>query len=164
MKQNFKVLQKQMLGEAKRNGVNLNTNDEVKKSNYKVAIAVRFTKNDETYKIFEFVADYNRFGATLAYCQAKFKENPLFLIGSHYETIAISQKNNISFEFMCTIILNHICYYVEVAEGYKSLPNQSQGFIITIDANDFRNTSVWSGTLEQLVEHIRNSNIHLDKN
>jgi len=164
MKQNFKMLQKQMLEEAKRNGINLNTNDDVKKSPYKVAIAVQFIKNDAIYKSFEFVADYNRFGAHLDFCQSKFKENPLFVIGSHYQTIAISQKNDISFEFMCTSILNHICYYVEVDEAYKSLPTQSQGFIITLDAHDVRKTTVWNGTIEQLAEHINNSNNRLYKN
>lgn len=164
MRKNLEVLKKQLREDAKKNGVNLTSCNELKKSPYKVAVAVRFTKNDETYKIFEFVADYNRFGATLSGCQAKFKENPLYLIGCHFQTVAISQKNDISFEFMCTILLNYICYYTEIEEGYKNLPNQSQGYIVDIDANDFKNTSIWCGTKHQLDELYKDADNHLAQN
>ena len=150
------MLFKQVQAEAKRNGINLTNFNEVKESPYKVAVAVRFKKKNEAYRTFKFIADYNRFGFTINGCSAKFLEDPRHLVGNYLQLIQFSKMDNMSFELMCTMVLNFICYLPDVQKCYKKLRNQSLGFFIDIDADELLDTSVWGGTRKQLEIQFRN--------
>jgi len=152
MKKNLKMIEQQMMNERKMNGVNLTINNEVKRSPYKVGIAVCFTKNGTTYRNFEFVADHKRFGAIIALCKAQVAKSPLRIIVSHLQTVAISHKNDLSFEFICTMLLNYICCFPEIHETYERLQNRSLGFFVDIDVDNFADTCFWCGTKEELEE------------
>lgn len=150
MNANYEMFWKQVREEAKSHGYNFSGYKEIKESMYKVTIVVRFRKKDEVYRTFKFVADYNRFGCTIDYCRAKFSEHPMHLVGTYIQTVEISKKDNVSFELMCTMVLNFICYLSEVQKCFKKLRNQSLGFFVDIDDDELLNTAVWSGTRKSL--------------
>lgn len=156
MNANYRMVIKQVQEEAKRNGHKITHIEGVKESPYKVAAVIRFKQNDEIYKTFKFIADYNRFGAHIEYCQAKFLEDPRNLTGNYQGLIIMSKKDNVSFEYMCTQVLNFICYLPEVHKCYQKLRNQSLGFFFEIDAEVGSNSLFWGGTRKQLEIHFRN--------
>jgi len=156
MNANYRMLFQQVQAEAQKHGHRITYVNDVKESPYKVAVVIRFKQNDEIYKTFKFIADYNRFGFTIKGCQAKFAEDPRQLTGNYQGLIIMSKKDNVSFEYMCTQVLNFICYLPEVHKCYQKLRNQSLGFFFEIDAEVGSNSLVWGGTRKQLEIQFRN--------
>jgi hypothetical protein len=122
----------------------------LKPSPYKVGVVFGFTKKGNTFKSFEFMVDRNRFEATLSGCKTNLAVNPKNLVGTHMKLIELVTKQGISFEYMCTLILNYLCYLPQTAKLNTSLQNQSLGFIIDMETAPIGRISFWGGTMKEL--------------
>lgn len=147
-----------MLNEAKVNGVNLTINNDVQVSPYKVAVVFGYIRKDKTEKSFQFEVDRNRFEATLEFCKEKTATNPKNLMATHIKLLDLRKKHAISLEYMCTIILNYLCYLPETAEVQSRLKSQSLGFIIDMNTEKIGRIEFWGGTMQELEEIVTSFN------
>lgn len=119
-------------------------------SPYAVMVVVMFYKNGDYFKLVHLIADRNEVELMLKIGRNICMEHPGQVWKTHQHLKSLIYQKGVPADYFKMVVLNFLSYFNEPSRICSAIPDQSLGFKIHIDVDDYHQCIVYGKTFQEL--------------
>ena len=124
--------------------------EDITPSPYAVMVVVMFYKNGDYFKLLHLIADRNEVELMLKIGKNICMEHPGQVWKTHQHLKSLIYKKGVPADYIKMVVLNFLSYFKEPSRICLVIPEQSLGFKIHFDVDDYHQCKVQGKTFQEL--------------